>query len=57
MSAPRHFGNTILIDDALGSGATLNETARKLKERRYTEKIIGLAIVGSANGFDVIKEV
>lgn len=57
MSAPKHFGNTILIDDALGSGATLNETAKKLKERGYTGKVVGLAIVGSANGFDVIKEV
>lgn len=50
------YKNVILIDDAVGSGATLNEAAKKLKEKGI-RKVIGLAIVGSYKGFEVIKEV
>jgi len=51
------YKNILLIDDAIGSGATLNETSKKLK-LQYTgiKKIIGYAIVGSFKGFDVISE-
>lgn len=50
--------NILLIDDAVGSGATLNETARQIRERGICKgKIIGLAIVGSFKGFDVISEI
>ena len=50
--------NVLLIDDAVGSGATLNETAKQIRERGMVGgKIIGLAIVGSYKGFDVISEV
>jgi len=52
------FDNILLIDDAVGSGATLNETAAQIKRRNLCHgKIIGLAIVGSFKGFDVISEV
>ncbi|MEN8253625.1 MAG: winged helix-turn-helix transcriptional regulator [Patescibacteria group bacterium] len=47
----------LLIDDAVGSGATLNETAKKLKENYRVKKVYGYAIVGSYKGFEVIKEV
>lgn len=50
--------NILLIDDAVGSGATLNETARQIREMGICQgKIIGLAITGSFKGFDVISEV
>ena len=52
------FKNILLIDDAIGSGATINETAKKIRERKACKgKIIGLAITGSFKGFDVISEV
>lgn len=51
------YENVLLIDDAVGSGATLNETARKLKERGAAKKVFGLAITGSLKGFEIISEV
>jgi len=50
--------NILLLDDAIGSGATLNETAKKIKDKGLCKgKIFGLAITGSFKGFDVISEV
>ncbi len=52
------YNNILLIDDAVGSGATLNETAIQVKNKHLCKgKIIGLAITGSFKGFDVISEV
>ena len=54
----RIFNNILLIDDAVGSGSTLNETALQIRRKKIcTGKIYGLAIVGSFKGFDVISEV
>lgn len=54
----REFDNILLLDDAVGSGATLNETARKIREKGLCRgKIISLALVGSFKGFDVINEI
>jgi predicted amidophosphoribosyltransferase/DNA-binding transcriptional ArsR family regulator len=53
----RIFKNILLLDDAVGSGATLNQTACKFKKRNLANKVIGLAITGSLKGFDVISEV
>lgn len=57
VSGSENFGSVLLIDDAVGSGATLNETARKLKNQGIAKEVIGLAIAGSLKGFDVISEV
>lgn len=52
------YKNILLIDDAVGSGSTLNETAAQIKRKGLCKgKIIGLAISGSFKGFDVISEV
>ncbi len=51
------YSHILLIDDAVGSGATLNETAAQIKFRLSAHSITGLAITGSFKGFDVISEV
>jgi DNA-binding transcriptional ArsR family regulator len=51
------YRNILLIDDALGSGATINEIASQMRAKNMcTGKIIGLALTGSFSGFDVIQE-
>jgi hypoxanthine-guanine phosphoribosyltransferase len=51
------YKKVLLIDDAVGSGATLNEVARQIKNKGIAKKVIGLSITGSFKGFDVISEV
>jgi len=53
----RAFTHVLLIDDAVGSGSTLNQVAEKLKNKQTAKKVSGLAIVGSFKGFDVITDV
>lgn len=51
------YNKVLLIDDAAGSGATLNETAGKIKRKGVAKKVLGISITGSFEGFDVISEV
>ncbi len=51
------YKNLLLIDDAVGSGSTLNQISGKIKRKELARNIIGLAIVGSYKGFDVITDV
>jgi hypothetical protein len=52
------FKSCLIIDDAIGSGSTLNEIARKLKTQKIvTGKVVGIGIVGNLDGFEVINEV
>ena len=53
----RNFEHVLLIDDAVGSGSTLNQIAEKIKNKKVGAKVTGLAIVGSFKGFDVITDV
>lgn len=53
----RIFKHVVLIDDAVGSGSTLNQIAGKIKLKGIAERITGLAIVGSFKGFDVVTDV
>jgi predicted amidophosphoribosyltransferase len=55
---PSGSKHILLIDDAVGSRATLNAIAKKLLVGNSNiELIIGFAIVGSINGFEVIREI
>lgn len=51
-----YSGNVLLIDDAVGSGATLQKTAEKLYKKGI-KNLYAVALVGSINGFEVISEV
>lgn len=51
------YNTILLIDDAVGSGSTLNQIAGKIKNKQLAKTVIGLAIVGSFKGFDVITDV
>lgn len=53
----RSFDHVLLIDDAVGSGSTLNQVAEKLKNKQTARIVTGLAIVGSFKGFDVVTDV
>jgi hypothetical protein len=47
----------LVIDDSIGSGASMNELAAKIKQISPKAKVIGLALTGSFKGFDVLQEV
>ncbi len=57
VSGNHQYKHVVLIDDAVGSGSTLNQIAGKMKSKKLAKKITGLAIVGSFKGFDVITDV
>jgi hypothetical protein len=52
----KKYNHILIIDDAIGSGATINEIAIKIKDKKLANKITGLAITGSYKGFEVISE-
>ncbi len=53
----KSYNHILIIDDAIGSGATINEIAIKIKEKGIANKITGLSITGSFKGFEVISEI
>jgi phosphoribosylpyrophosphate synthetase len=52
----QQYKKVLIIDDAVGSGATINEIAQKLKQKQTAKEVFGLAITGSYKGFDVLME-
>lgn len=57
ISETARYNHVLLIDDAVGSGSTLNQIAGKLKQKGIAKKVTGLAVVGSFKGFDVVTDV
>lgn len=53
----RAFKRVLVIDDAVGSGATLNIISSKLKKISGAEFVCGFAVTGSLKGFEVINEI
>jgi len=53
----KRFNKVLIIDDAIGSGATIHETALKLKTQNFCKHVYAYSIVGSYKGFDVIREI
>ena len=42
----RTYPSVLVVDDLMGSGATLNEIARKIKDAGIADKVYGVCIVG-----------
>ena len=57
IKSAKKFNRVLIIDDAIGSGATIHETALKLKSQHYCKHIYAYSIIGSYKGFDVIREI
>jgi len=55
----RHFKNVLIVDDAVGSGATIAVVSRKLLRQKTAQNTYAVSIVGSANAkqFEVINEI
>lgn len=52
-----NYKKVLLIDDFVGSGATMNETAKKLKDEGVNT-VVGFALVGNLNlTYDIINEI
>lgn len=51
------YDRVLLIDDFVGSGATLNQVAKKLIQQGVAKKVWGIGIVGVRKGFKVVKKV
>ncbi|MDD9867716.1 MAG: hypothetical protein OXU73_00010 [Candidatus Campbellbacteria bacterium] len=48
--------NVLLIDDLVGSGATINQIAKKLVETGIAKKVFGIGMIGIKKGFNVVKK-
>lgn len=54
--AQKKYATILIIDDAVGSGATINEIALKILQKKLAKNIIGLSETGSYKGFEVVSE-
>lgn len=54
---PGSSQNVLIIDDAVGSGSSIYEIAKKIKKSSPEARIDGLALVGSQKGFEVINQI
>jgi predicted amidophosphoribosyltransferase len=51
------FSKVMLIDDFVGSGATLNQISAQIKQKEITNKVYGLGLTGSLKGFEVVNQI
>ena len=52
----QRYARVLLIDDVVGSGASFQETSRKLKALLGEQTIIAFAVVGNIKGYEVIRQ-
>ena len=52
---PHNYKKILLVDDLVGSGSTLNQVAKLLKERGFKGQVFGLGVVGDELGYTVEK--
>ena len=53
----REYSSVLLIDDMIGSGASLNQVAKKLINQKSAKRVYGIGIVGNQKGFTTVKKV
>jgi biotin operon repressor len=51
------YKNILLIDDVAGSGASFNETAKKIKNNLRSKNIFAFGLVGNIRGYDIVREI
>ncbi|MBI3576491.1 winged helix-turn-helix transcriptional regulator [Candidatus Gottesmanbacteria bacterium] len=57
-AAELSYPTVLLIDDVAGSGASFQETAKKIKTvHRQVTSVIAFAIVGNIKGYDIIRQI
>jgi len=57
VESQKKYNNVLIIDDALGSGATLNELAKQILQKGIAKTCYVLVLVASPSGYEVINEV
>lgn len=57
VESSNQYKNILIVDDALGSGATLNEIAKLIMRKKIAENCYGLVLVSSPSGYEIINEV
>ncbi|MBP7835127.1 hypothetical protein KA025_03520 [Candidatus Saccharibacteria bacterium] len=57
VESANQYSNVLIIDDALGSGATLNEISKQIIQKNIAKTCYGLVLVASPSGYEVINEV
>lgn len=57
VESSKKYNNILIVDDALGSGATLNELAKQILQKSIAKSCYGLVLVASPKGYEVISEV
>jgi uracil phosphoribosyltransferase len=57
VESPKNYDSVLIIDDALGSGATLNEIAKQMINKGIAKHCYGLVLVASPSGYEVIGDV
>jgi Winged helix-turn-helix DNA-binding len=59
LSSPqKSYDTVLLIDDFVGSGATLNIMAKKLKQGGYAKKVLAISLLGNIDTeYEVVNEV
>ena len=55
--AGKSYNKVLLVDDFVGSGATMNQIAKKLMRQGVAKKVWGIGIIGVRKGFTVVKKV
>ncbi len=57
VESSKKYENVLIIDDALDSGATLQEISKQIIQKKLSKKCYGLVLVASPSGYEIIHDV